>query len=272
MKYWGHNHSGDRNDISVCCSRRATRIPRGWMGQFRSSAEYKLIREPGERVSIKGTWIELCSYFKWIFTNLYVHTLCRANLLISYNIYLLVWLFYFERKWPEILVWAWQKEIMPSFLQEARPSSPPFYECMHVSTINGASWANPQQKPRLMRSAQYQCMRNSTLTYPKCRCQSRLSGYLIWHITWQIYLSSAWHETGNENDCTLFFFFFIQIVYWFTQWCMSHVCGGRRKKTTRAVWFRFLYMSTYEIREVRIWFTVHHTGRQLWPWSSEQSE
>lgn len=45
------------NDISVCCSSEATRIPRGWMGQFRSRSEDKLIRELGESISIKGTWI-----------------------------------------------------------------------------------------------------------------------------------------------------------------------------------------------------------------------
>ena len=64
MKYWGHDRSGTLNDISVCCSSRATRIPRGWMGQFRSRSEYKLIRELGERVSIKETWIELCLSFQ----------------------------------------------------------------------------------------------------------------------------------------------------------------------------------------------------------------
>lgn len=41
------------NDISVCCSSEATRIPRGWMGQFRSRSEDKLIRELWESVSIK---------------------------------------------------------------------------------------------------------------------------------------------------------------------------------------------------------------------------
>lgn len=54
---------------------RATCIPRGWMGQFRSRSEFKLIGEPGEKVSIKETWIELCLSFsvEWILMNLYVN-------------------------------------------------------------------------------------------------------------------------------------------------------------------------------------------------------
>ncbi len=47
-------------------------------------------------------------------------------------------------------------------------------------------------------------MRSRASTYPKCRCQSRLAAYLIWHITWQIYQSSLWQETANENHSSFF--------------------------------------------------------------------
>lgn len=77
----GPRSQRDFNDISVCCSSKATCIPCGWMGQFRSRSEYKLIRELGERVSIKETWIELCLSFQlsgfW-WTCMYLH--CVKNI------------------------------------------------------------------------------------------------------------------------------------------------------------------------------------------------
>lgn len=60
----GPRSQRDSNDISVCRGSKATRIPCGWMGQFRSRSEFKLIRELGEKVSIKETWIELCMSFQ----------------------------------------------------------------------------------------------------------------------------------------------------------------------------------------------------------------
>lgn len=71
----GPRSQRDSNDISVCRGSRATCIPRGWMGQFRSRSEFKLIGELGEKVSIKETWIELCLSFslEWVLMNLYVN-------------------------------------------------------------------------------------------------------------------------------------------------------------------------------------------------------
>lgn len=85
VKYWGHDRNGALMTYQSAAASRATCIPRGWMGQFRSRWKYKLIREPGDKVSIKGTWIELCLSFsdEWILMNLYAPTLCQRHLLIS---------------------------------------------------------------------------------------------------------------------------------------------------------------------------------------------
>lgn len=175
------------NDISVCCSSEATRIPRGWMGQFRSRSEDKLIRELWESVSIKREpgFNCPCHGFLWTRVN------AVSNIFLTFScVFLLTGQ---ERLLSLTLLFPiWRHGSVHNKCFISCKALPP---------------PTPQQKSQLALGCFVpQCMRSGTSAYPKCRCQGRLSAYLIWHVTWQTDLG-----TRQEMKITLLCSIFLKL-------------------------------------------------------------